>query len=109
MISEERLAQLRFQAANNGYTPQRMGAMRKAGTVPEHATVVTVIPSELIQLVGAYDQLQVSMRAYAAAAADADVALAKLKEALSPESTDPIANQQMIEEAIELLEKAYGC
>ncbi len=70
MISEERLAQLRFQAANNGYTPQYMGAMRKAGTVPKHGTPVTVISSELIQLVGAYDQLQASMRAAAATVPD---------------------------------------
>jgi hypothetical protein len=56
MIAPERLAALRFEAEHKGISVHRHAAMVKAGTpMPEHGRMIPLTPSELRQLLDAYE------------------------------------------------------
>lgn len=57
MISAERVAMLKFMADNKGITPHRFADMGKRGVkMPEHASMISVTPCELAELLEAYEE-----------------------------------------------------
>lgn len=58
MISEARLAQLKFQAANRGVTPSSLERMTRDGvqTRPDVSIMISITVPELQDLLAAYEE-----------------------------------------------------